>query len=142
MPSSSARRGGTPLIAAPGRLAGHEPPPVARGGGAARATALGLSAGHRHSPAAYNGGAARATALSLSTGHGPLPTACGGGPIAIAGLRWTWVFGFNFQLVIQNTLVSITTSLGHTLWCNLVHTVKIITGIFVFYEMEFSKLIN
>jgi hypothetical protein len=57
-------------------------------------------------------------------------------------LRWTWVFGFNFQLVIQNTLVSITTSLGHTLWCNLVHTIKIITGIFVYYEMEFSKLIN
>jgi hypothetical protein len=21
-------------------------------------------------------------------------------------LRWTWVFGFNFQLVIHNTLVS------------------------------------
>jgi hypothetical protein len=29
-------------------------------------------------------------------------------------LRWTWVFGFNFQLVIQNTLVSITIK-AHTL---------------------------
>ncbi len=115
---------------------------AARGGGIAPTSATGVSVGHGPPPAARGGGAAPAAALGLLAGHGPRRAARSRGPAVAAGLRWTWVFGFNFQLVIQNTLVSITTSLGHTFWCNLVHIVKIIIGIFVSYEMEFSKLIN
>jgi hypothetical protein len=133
VPASAARSRGPALAAAPSVLAGHGPPPIA---------APGPSAGHGSPPVAHGGDAAPVATPGLLAGHGPQRATRDCGPAVVAGLRWTWVFGFNFPLVIHNTLVSIITSLGHTLWCNLVHTVKIITRIFVSYEMEISKLIN
>ncbi len=124
--------------AAPGLLAGHGPRCAVRGRNRAVAAAPGLSAGHRPQRAAHGRSRAVVVAPDLSAGHGPRRAARGYSPTTATELGRSWVFGFNFQLVIQNTLVSITTSLGHTLWCNLVHIVKI----FVSYEMEFSKLIN
>ncbi len=138
----AARGGGIAPTSATGVSVGHGPPPAARGGGAAPAAALGLLAGHGPRRATRGRSHTVVATPGLLAGHGPWCAARSRGPAVAAGLRWTWVFGFNFQLVIQNTLVSITTSLGHTFWCNLVHIVKIIIGIFVSYEMEFSKLIN
>ncbi len=109
---ASIARGGDPASA------GHGPRCVTRGHSRVAVATPSLSAGHGPPPVARGGGAtpvaAPIAALGLSTEHRPRRAARGRGPAAVAGLRWTWVFGFNFQLVIQNTLVSITIK-AHTL---------------------------
>ncbi len=138
-PTSAARSDGPVATGAAGVSSRHRPRRAARGRDRAATSAPGLSARHGPQRATRGRGLAVAPAPGLSAEHGPWRAARNRGPAAAAELQWTWVFGFNFQLDIQNTLVSITTSLGHTLW---LHSVKIIIGIFVSYEMEFSKLIN
>jgi len=60
------------------------------------AATLGLSAGHGPRHAAHSCGHAAVAASGLSAGHEPRRATRSRGPTATAGLRWTWVFGFNF----------------------------------------------